>query len=91
MSMTMDASLEEMLEVNQEEPKEEPVYDIVLPNSTSYGHSIAGGGGLVIEQEVQSCWVKIVKVSQREQTQLCTLYGTAAHKVTRLRTQKCDF
>ena len=48
MSMTVDASSEELLEVYQEEPKEEPVYDIALPNSTSYGHSIAGGEGLVI-------------------------------------------
>ena len=46
----MDASSEEMLEVNQEEPKEEPVYDIALPNSTSYVHSIAGGGGAVTQQ-----------------------------------------
>ena len=46
--MTMDCSSEEMLEVNQEEPKEEPVYDIVLPNSTSYVHSIASGVGAVI-------------------------------------------
>ena len=46
--MTMDGSSEEMLEVCQEEPKEEPVYDIALPNSTSYVHSIAGGGGVVI-------------------------------------------
>ena len=41
------------VEVCQEEPKEEPVYDIVLPNSTSYAHSIAGGGGVVIAQDFQ--------------------------------------
>ena len=38
-------------EVCQEEPKEEPVYDIALPNSTSHGPSIAGGGGAVFGQE----------------------------------------
>ena len=51
MYMTVDCSAEELLEVCQEEPKEEPVYDIVLPNSTSYVYSIAGGKGVVIEQE----------------------------------------
>ena len=54
MYMTVDCSAEELLEVCQEEPKEEPVYDIVLPNSTSYDNSIAGGGSVVIEQECQS-------------------------------------
>ena len=50
MCMTVDCSSEEMLEVNQEEPKEEPVYDIALPNSTSHGPSIAGGGDAVTQQ-----------------------------------------
>jgi hypothetical protein len=40
-------------EVCQEEPKEEPVSDIALPNSTSLGVSIAGGKGVVIEQDAQ--------------------------------------
>ena len=53
MLLTMDCSSEEMLEVYQEEPKEEPVSDIALPNSTSLALSIAGGGGVVIEQEAQ--------------------------------------
>jgi hypothetical protein len=49
-------------EVCQEEPKEKPVGDIALPNSTSLAHSIAGGGGVVIEQDAQCSWVEFVKV-----------------------------
>lgn len=49
-------------EVCQEEPKEEPVSDIVLPNSTSLDDSITGGGGVVIGQDAQCCWVEFVKV-----------------------------
>ena len=60
MCMTVDCSSEEMLEVNQEEPKEEPVYDIVLPNSTSYVHSIASGVGAVIRHLWQCSRAKVV-------------------------------
>ena len=52
--LAIDRGLFPNQEVYQEEPKEEPVYDIVLPNSTSYVYSIAGGKGVVIEQEWQS-------------------------------------
>jgi hypothetical protein len=52
-------------EVCQEEPKEEPVGDIALPNSTSLAHSIAGGGGVVIEQDAQCSWVEFVKTVTR--------------------------
>ena len=38
-------------EVCQEEPKEEPMCNVALPNSTSHVPSIAGGGGGVIGQE----------------------------------------
>ena len=49
--LAIDRGLFPNQEVYQEEPKEEPVYDIVLPNSTSYGNSIAGGGGAVTQQQ----------------------------------------
>ena len=48
-------------EVCQEEPKEKPVGDIALPNSTSLAHSIAGSGGIVTRQNAQSSTVEFVK------------------------------
>jgi hypothetical protein len=48
-------------EVYQEEPKEEPVGDIALPNSTSLAHSITGGGGTVTGQNAQSSMIEFVK------------------------------
>jgi hypothetical protein len=48
-------------EVCQEEPKEKPVGDIALPNSTSLAHSIAGGGGAVTMQNAQSSTLELVK------------------------------
>jgi len=53
-------------EVYQEEPKEEPVSDIALPNSTSLVHSIAGGGGVVTAQKAQSIYKKVVKLVIKE-------------------------
>jgi hypothetical protein len=48
-------------EVCQEEPKEKPVGDIALPNSTSLVYSIAGGGGAVTMQNAQSSTLELVK------------------------------
>ncbi len=48
-------------EVYQEEPKEEPVGDIALPNSTSLAHSIAGDRGAVTMQNAQSSTLELVK------------------------------
>ena len=39
---------------------QEPVGDIVLPNSTSLGDSIAGGGGVVIKQDAQCLTTQVV-------------------------------